>query len=652
MSRKKTDLNKCDGLQEALFQPKGDWRPPNQFPCLTAAKRIAFDFETRDPFLKDRGPGFIRGDASVAGVSLAVPEGQSWYFPFGHLGGGNLDKGMVVAFLKDAMALPCEKVGANLSYDLEAAWSLGVQVKGRLLDVQIAEPLIEEEREEGYSLNSLCKIHLGMQKEETLLREAAEAYGLDPKGSLWKLHSKYVGAYASWDAACCLQILEKQERELSRQSLDKVWDLETRLVPVLHAMRIRGIPICLERAGRLTERLAKEELAMQEEMEREFGHSPNVNSGMEIAKACDKMNLDYPRTKQGFPSFKADWLEAAAATNPFFEAVLDLRQLRKLRETFVNKWIFENHVNGRIHPTWRQMVSDEGGTRTGRMAAADPNPQQIPSSKRRSGKPNPVGAEIRGLFRPETGGLWAKIDYAGQEPRILVHFAALCGYAGAEAAAFAFRANPDIDFYTSIMCPAVGRGKEFRRPAKTIFLGICYGMGKDKLAASLNKSRSEAEHILAEIDSSLPFIRQISDKCTQLASDRGFVRTLLGRRRHFNYWEPANAWQLRKDNPQMKYPPLPREKAEQAYSKYKLARAQAHKGLNAVIQGSAADMMKAGLVDGFEREGRVPHITVHDEVGGTVRDEADAQAWLRTMENCVEMCVPIRGELEIGESWK
>jgi DNA polymerase-1 len=609
---------------------------------LSSAKLIGFDCETKDPKLTSEGPGFIRGDASIVGIAVGTID-RSWYFPMRHLGGGNLDPDNVISFVKDTLALPCPKVAANAAYDLEALWSEGIEVKGKIYDVIIAEALLEEERDSDYSLNTLCKTHLGTTKDEILLRQAASAYNVDPKSGLWKLPAKYVGAYAEYDVTATIKVFQKQLIAMEKDYVLDAFDLETRVLPVLHQMRIRGCPIDEERLAKLSITLKEAEAKLYDELQKEHGEHFNPLSGPDLGKACDRKGITYLRTATGLPQFEGAWLQDHP--HPMLQLVSTIRQTQKLKKDFVDG-LLSKVVKGRIHTQWVQLASDEGGTKSGRLASKNPNNQQIPATKRRNGKPNPIGAEIRACYVAEPGMQWFKNDYSQQEPRILVHFAALCKMDGAEAAAFSYRANPDMDFYQFV----VDICQVNRRRAKDIYLSISYNQGLKAFSQSIGQSRDEAKVLLNDFNQKLPFIRQISDKCTMLAQTRGYVKTLSGRKRHFNYWEPANTYQMRDEG--INTQPVPLSKAHEKWPGVKLVRAWTHKGLNSVIQGSAADMMKYGLVKGYEEDKRIPYLSVHDEVDGPVTDVEDAKRWQKTMSDCCKLLVPIKGDMSIGKHWK
>jgi DNA polymerase I-like protein with 3'-5' exonuclease and polymerase domains len=650
MASRKIKWDNADGICGTLFAPESDWVPPTSFPNLSACRTIGLDIESRDPDLMTKGPGFIRGNADVAGISVSTTD-ASWYFPIGHLSGGNINKIATIVWLQHELL--CREdltiIGANLQYELEGLDSLGIQIRGNLIDVQIAEALIDE-NSESTSLEALCKKYLGGSKDEALLKEAAAAHGFKhEKSSLWKLHSKYVGPYAEYDAQAPLKIWEAQKKIISNESLDRVFALESKLLPMIWRMRKRGICLDVEAAQGLSGRLLLEENQMRLDMRKKYGTEVDPQSGPKIALICDRLGIRYPRTAIGNPSFTADYLENA--NHPFLDDLAALRKLNDLRNDFVDGWLLKHHIGGKIHPQWRQIATDEGGTRTGRFGCANPNVQQIPAGKyRKTGKPNTIGQMIRACFIPHERGLkWAKFDYSEQEPRILTHFAALCNFTGACEVARKYSESRLFKIYPFMM-EISGLDK---RPAKDCYLGRSYGMGIKKLALKFNKSEDEARKILAKFDAGVPFVKELAEAASHAAQERGYVRTLLGRRRHFNMWEPANSWRLRKDDPSMDCRPVKtQEAAERKWPGTKLQRADTHKACNSVIQGSGADMAKQAMVDCYEKNSILPYMQVHDELNFGVQDEQHALQLQSSIEGCIPMEVPIVSNLEIGEHWK
>ena len=524
---------------------------------------------------------------------------------------------------------------------------LGIPIKSKLIDVQIAEALIDEESETT-ALEALCKKYLGGSKDETLLRQAAREHGLaDVKGSLWKLHSKYVGPYAEYDALSPLLIFREQQKILANEELESIFTLESKLLPLLWAMRKRGIRMDVEKATNLSKELGRKESQMRGEMKQKYGVDIDEWSGPQLAMTCDRLGIKYPRTEIGNPSFTADFIEGTI--HPFLDDVSDLRELSKLKDTFVDGWILKNLVGEYIHPQWRQIATDEGGTRTGRMAAANPNPQQVPAGKyRKTGKPNDIGAMIRSCFIPHERGLkWAKYDYSEQEPRILTHFAALCGFSRAEEMAASYRADRAFKIYPKMMEWCGGIDK---RVAKDLYLGRCYGMGIKKLAMKLGVSEDNARAVLKMFDEGVPFVKEIADSCMNAAQKRGYVKTLLGRRRHFKFWEPRESFKMRQQG--MDVIPVRESAAKDKWPGLTLQRANTHKALNALIQGSGADMTKAAMIKNWEELKVLPYMQVHDELNYGVHDDEEHGQIHRRIETCVDMRVPVLSNPTIGEHWK
>ena len=172
-----------------LYQPPSEWMPPEKFPNLKDAKIISVDLETRDPNLIKMGPGWARGDGNIVGIAVSNGD-RAWYFPFGHGGGYNLSESVVKKWAKDVLENPnIKKIFHNAPYDVGWLRQWGIKVKGTIYDTMIAAPLVDENRF-SYTLDSLSRDLMGERKDERLLREVAEEWGLDPKADMWKLHAQ------------------------------------------------------------------------------------------------------------------------------------------------------------------------------------------------------------------------------------------------------------------------------------------------------------------------------------------------------------------------------------------------------------------------------------------------------------------------------
>jgi DNA polymerase I-like protein with 3'-5' exonuclease and polymerase domains len=642
--RRHKNLGQGNDLNGILFGPQSDWTPPRDFPNLASAKVVAFDLETRDPNLEAKGPGSIRRDGYPVGFSIATDCGYSGYFPTRHLDGGNMPAEPVIRFLKDVCGNPnTEKVGANFPYDLEWGHTVGIQFRGRLHDVQAAEALIDEDRVGGYSLDALAKSYLNDGKDEALLNQAIQAYGItksereNGKSWMWKLHSKFVGPYAAADALRTLQVFDKQKKILDSEKLWDVYDLECELMPIILKMRLKGVRVDLEKAAELAKLWRLKEDQISYDILMEHGLHLNPWAPEDIAKVAGKLQVGMPRTAKGNLSCDQTFLDSHP--HPFFKQVRELRKYSKMRRDFIEGMIFENQINGRIHCQFHPLRKDEDGTRSGRFAASNPNLQQVPA------RDPEIGPLIRGLFIPDEGMQWAKLDYAQQEPRITTHYAAIMNLRGAHAARDAYIKNPNMDCYKYLSEVAVLP----RRDTKTVFLGRSYGMGKNKLANDLGRSIEQAAEILSKFDESVPYVKELAEKAMAQVNRTGKIRAIDGRVFHFDEWIPKNKQFDRETTPIRTL-----AAAEQVWPDEKLVRAYTHKSLNRLIQGSAGGMTKKAIVKNYRDYGddAVPHLTVHDELDYSVNNEDHANRLKLGMETCVDVCVPIVAELDYGKSWK
>ena len=612
--------------QIPLLELESSWSPPSLLPNLTAVKEMAIDLETRDPNLRKQGPGWATGDGEVVGVSVATND-WSGYLPFRHQGGGNLDKTFVLAWLQNQVNTQSDKIFHNALYDVGWLKREGITLQGKIQDTMIAAPLINENRNR-YSLDSLGFEYCGERKDETMLKQAAQFYGVDPKAEMWKLPSKYVGHYAEQDAVLTLKLWQKMQPVLKNQNLEQVYELESALLPLLIEMRWHGLLIDQDKAEQTAKELQKRENETVKYIRDNFGSGVDLWASASIAKAFEKNSLTYPRTtRTNAPSFTAQWLESHS--HPLPQAIVKARRLNKLRTTFIEKMIFEHLHQGRIHAQINPLRSDNGGTVSGRFSYSNPNLQQVPA------RDPELGKLVRDLFIPDGKEHWGVFDYSQQEPRITVHYAALTKQQGADLAVDAYQ-EKEADFHQIVADMA----KIDRKKAKTINLGLSYGMGRQKLTQALGISDTEAEVLFKQYHRSVPFIRGLSNSCMRRASNKGYITTLLGRRCRFNLYESAVEKSI----------PLPYKKAVEKWGEEDLIRAYTYKALNRLIQGSAADMTKKAMVDLWQ-EGYVPYIQIHDELDIGVSGEKEIKHIKEIMENCVKLQVPNVVNVEIGKSW-
>jgi len=612
--------------QIPLFTPETEWVMPDELKDLRGAKQIAIDLETNDPDLKELGSGNVTGKGHIAGVAVAV-EGWSGYFPIGHESNGNMDKKLVFSWLQDMFNQEATTfIFHNAMYDICWLRSVGLTIKGKIVDTMIAASLIDENRL-SYQLNTLSKYYVGMGKDENILNAAAKEYGIDAKKDLWRLPAMFVGQYAERDAESTLKLWQRLETEMYQQELWDVFNLETKLFPCLVDMRFKGVRVDLEKADNIKKSLMHKEKKILNKIKHLTGVDVEIMAARSIAKAFDKLKLPYDRTeKSKEPSFTKNFLQNHPHELP--KAIAEAREINKAHSTFIDS-ITKHAVDGRIHADINQIRSDAGGTVTGRFSMSNPNLQQIPA------RHPELGPLIRSIFIPEQNHTWGSFDYSQQEPRILVHYAKLQNLTGVDEIVDAYKVG-DADFHQVVADMA---GIE-RKQAKTINLGLMYGMGKNKLMAELGLMKESAEKLIRQYHTKAPFVKQLMDNVSRKANDRGKIRTLLGRACHFDLWQPVQFGV---------YKPLPLEQARKEYDE-PLKRAFTYKALNKLIQGSAADMTKKSMVALYEN-GIVPHIQIHDEVDISVESNEKAEEIIEIMESAVELKVPNKVDYESGANW-
>jgi DNA polymerase I-like protein with 3'-5' exonuclease and polymerase domains len=613
-----------------MFEAATEWNFPDSYPDLKSAKYIAIDLETKDPNLKTRGSGAIIGQGEIIGVAVAV-EGWSGYYPIGHMQ-GNLDKRIVLDWLKEVCATDAVKIFHNAMYDVCWLKAYGIKINGIIMDTMLMTSLIDENRF-WYTLNSVAFDYLGEVKDEKSLKEAAEAAGVDAKSEMWKLPSMYVGAYAEKDAELTLELFKVLSREIKKQKLEEIFDLESRLFPCLIDMKFKGVRVDVEQAHQLKKKLSTEENHLLQEVKKDTGIEVEIWAARSIAKVFDKLSLPYELTeKSKSPSFTKNFL--STHQHPLIQKIAKAREINKAHTTFIDTIIKHEH-KGRIHADINPIRSDQGGTVTGRFSYSNPNLQQIPARNK------DLGPMIRSLFIPEVNHKWGCFDYSQQEPRLVVHYAAstepICFDDSVTNIVEKFK-DDSVDFHQTVADMA----NISRTQAKTINLGLFYGMGKAKLQAELGLStKAEAENLFNQYHQNVPFVRDLMTSTSRHAQMSGSIGTLLGRRCRFDKWEP-NQFGMHK--------PMTFEEAEKTYGRGQIRRAMTYKALNKLIQGSAADMTKKAMLDLYE-EGIIPHIQIHDELDISIESEDQAKKIIEIMENAVTLAVPNKVDYESGDTW-
>lgn len=656
------------GEQLPMFTPASDWVRPRELPDLRACKMIALDRETRDDGLnKNKGPGWAflgsQWGGHVCGTSVAWREGgamRSAYFPILHAGEGedNFDHDQLRRWEIDHQKAGVQFVMQNAPYDV--GWGeayLGVPLPPAVHDVTCMANMVDEKRL-SYELNSICR-WLGVPgKDEKLLKEAASVfgyYGDDVKKNMWRLPSRYVGPYAEADAASTLLCAEKLLPMIEEQKTGAAYQLEMDLLPVVHAMRKRGLRVDLDAAERARREFHRKSVAVLLELSDKLGHTvsiENLRSNSWLEMVHDAQGIKYPRDPQtGKSSFdKKAWMGAHPHWLP--KLIIKAKSLHDAAEKFVGTFILDFAHGDRIHPSINQFRSEDGGTRTFRFSYADPPLQQSPNRE------EAIATLVRGVFLPEDGDLWLAADYSQQEYRLIVHYAELLGCTRGAEAAERYRRDPRTDFHSFV---AEMTGLE-RKPAKDVNFAKSYGAGIGKFAVMINKTPEEAAEIMKQYDENMPFNSELFQKLEARAQKVGYVRLLDGARIHFDTWEPT--WLSREDRARgwgsggkylMGDCSLDEAWArcsDQDHPWYgkRLRRAHTRKALNALIQGGAARQTKLAMRECW-RAGIVPIIQMHDELGFSVSSEAQGAEATRIMREVVQLRVPMVVDAEYGPTW-
>jgi len=617
-----------------------DWNIPPEYPDLTGYKEVAVDLETYDPNIKTLGPGWARKDGHIIGIAVAAGEYKG-YFPIRHENSHNLDPKFTMRWLKKQMSVPdMNVIMHNATYDAGWMRAEGVEIKGRIIDTMITGALVNENRW-SFGLDAMARDFVALRKNEKLLQAAAKEWGVDPKAEMYKLPPKYVGAYAEQDAVATLKLWQALKVELEDQELWHIWDIENGLIPCMLDMRTQGVRVDLDKAEQNKKLIRKQSKLLRGKIEKEAGMEVDIWASASIQKMFDKLGMEYPRTEikeneetgkttGGAPSFTKAWLNNHPAE--VCQQLVKLREFDKADATFIDSILRHEH-NGRIHTELHSTRRDEGGTVTGRFSSSNPNLQQIPA------RDPDIKKMIRGLFIPEEGMKWGSFDYSSQEPRLLVHFAASVPSAlrshVVDNVVDEFNSG-DVDLHQMVADLA----GITRKQAKTVNLGIMYGMGVAKLADQLGIPAGDAKDLIKRHRSKVPFVKQLADMATKQADKNGQIRTLLGRKCRFHLWEPLKFGVGK---------PLPHEEALKEYGK-DIKRAFTYKALNRLIQGSAADQTKKAMLDCYN-EGLTPMLTVHDELCFNIESQEQTARIKEIMETGVPLKVPSKIDVDIKEDW-
>ena len=642
---------------------------------LTDIDIVAIDLETSDPNLKTKGLGAVRNDGFVTGIAIATKK-QTFYFPIQHAHTDNLPIKETWDYLNEKLFKnkDIRKVFHNAIYDV--CWiraSTGDMPQGELLDTMIAASVIDETRMR-YSLDAISKVYLNETKYKYDLtdkvKEWSEGVIQDPMSNMEKLPYSLVKDYAEQDVNLTLKLWNIFDKKLDEvlytkthddgsveeKTCRKIFELETKLFPCLVDMKFKGVKIDVEKAKAFGKRLEKTKNNIINYIARKTNIKIEMWAASSIKALLDHQNIDdYKKTpKSGMPQLPKDYL--STHKNKYLRLIAKAREFDKAKNTFVEGLLGFVH-NGRIHADINQIRGEHGGTVTGRFSMSNPNLQQIPSK-------GYIGKKMRELFIPETGSEWYSFDYSQQEPRIVVHYAIKLGMAGTADLQKEFD-KEDADFHQIVADMA----NIPRKQAKTINLGLFYGMGKIKLQKELSLDPKQAQTLFNTYHAKVPFVRQLSRDLSDFASNEGLLFTLGDRFCRFDKWESRDkewnpetnrftevklhatkedaidAYKLEQMEKYNKYIDPENEHFEKHYT-----RAFTYKALNRLVQGSAADMTKKAMVDLYKK-GIVPHIQIHDELCVSIKDKETRTMVQDTMEQAIKLEINNKVDCEHGPNW-
>ena len=467
------------------------------YPNLSKEKAIGLDIETHDPKLKTLGNGVYRKDGKVLGFSVATKGGFKEYYNLGHYDCLPEEKQKNLNYLKEVCKTNADKVGARLNYDFDWIENfLKIKIKGTIRDVQVAEALIDENTRK-YNLDFLAYKYLFQKKEKNEIDQFCIDNDLkgDSRNWLYKMPCALVSKYGKADAKLPLDILDKQMSILEDEELLDVFELESKLLRCLLLMKKTGVLIDTEKRDRNA-------LALQNYLEErriklfdKFGEF-NYNSGQQIAKQLDKLDIPYSLTEKGNPNIDRYFFEANKESHSFVKTVHELRKADKTLNTFLLGSLYRFLVDNKIHCDFYNTRTEDFGTRSGRFSSANPNLQQIPSL----GTNEFLGNLCREVFIPFPGCWWGKIDYSQIEYRFIAHFAS---GEGAEILRQTYIDNPNTDYHQYIM----DLTKLDRKKSKNLNFGVGYGMGAPFMSKFFGWELDYCFDILATYHRKAPYIK-------------------------------------------------------------------------------------------------------------------------------------------------
>ena len=554
--------------------------------------------------------------AQIVGLSVSLREHEAWYVAMPNDKEG---KQRMLEIFRPVFENPSTlKIGQNIKYDILILGNYGIKVEGTLFDTMIAHYLLQPELR--HNMDYLAEIYLGYRTVH--IEELIGEKGRNQK-NMADLPADRIYEYACEDADVTLQLKNILEKELLKDGTDKLFsEVEMPLVQVLAYMERNGAmidPKSLAETSRLfTERMK----ALEGEIYQEAGGTPfNILSPKQVGEILfEKMKIvDKPKkTKTGQYVTSEDVLESLRADHPIVDLILKYRGLKKLLGTYVDALPqLINPETGKIHTSYNQTV-----TATGRLSSSNPNLQNIPVR-------DEDGKEVRKAFVPEPGCKFFSADYSQIELRIMAHLSQ------DQNMIEDFRLGHDIHAATAAKVfhkPIDQVTKSERSKAKTANFGIIYGISAFGLAQRMGVSRTEAKELIENYFKTYSGIKEYMDRSIEQARERGYIETILKRKRYLPDITSHNA--------------TVRGFAER-------------NAINAPIQGSAADIIKIAMIAVYRRfmkEGlkSTMILQVHDELNFNVvpGEELKVQEIvIEEMQNAWNMSVPLVADSGWGDNW-
>ncbi|OGN94936.1 MAG: DNA polymerase I [Chloroflexi bacterium RBG_13_50_10] len=575
---------------------------------LSAAKEFTVDLETSSKEVMA---------CELVGISLSSKPGEAYYIPLGHRGLSQISQlplSQVTARLKPVLEdAKIPKIAQNGKFDMTVLAEHGTKLENLTFDTMIAAYLLGE-KSIGLKALAFNKLGVEMTPITDLIGKGAKQL------SMAMIPTEQVADYACADADITLRLKSVLDSELRKKGLWQLFsEVEMPLVPVLVAMERNGVAIDAELLRDMSHSLGKEMLRLEAEVYNSLGYKFNINSSQQLSKILyEELKLPKPRkTKSGY-STEASTLEELKGTHPIIELVLQYRQLAKLKSTYSDAFpALVNPKTGRLHTSFNQT-----GTTTGRLSSSEPNMQNIPIRSE-------LGGKIRQAIIAEPGWYLMSADYSQIDLRALAHISQ-----DPELIA-TFLRDEDVHAATASRIFNVSPDKvtsEMRRVAKTVNFGVIYGMSDYGLEQATSFSREEASQFISAYFEKYPKVKEYIEDTKRQARERGYVQTVLGRRRYIP--------EINSPNRQV------REAAERM-------------AINMPVQGTSADIIKIAMVN-LHREMEKLNLRskmtlqVHDELVFEVPpEETDRMRELVSgiMPQALKLSVPLKIDIKLGKNW-